>query len=300
MAHQQPMATMRQQIIPDDSFSEAAAMRMMRSLASESRSQARAQADRHAALARTVEEEVIPRLLPRLLSADQGALPVPASPMTDEVATLTDMVLAGTQPQATAFVQQMQSNGIRDESLFLNLLTPAARKLGEMWEADTCDFAAVTIGMLRLGSVMRLVAEAFEAETIPVMCGPRALLVQAPGEQHGFGIAMVASFFRRAGWNVLSEPMPDSATLVGLVQREWFSLVGISVGSDERLEGLAVDIRAIRAASRNPAVGIMVGGFPFIDRPHLARSLGADGTATDARLAVQQANALVSQLACAQ
>ena len=31
--------------------------------------------------------------------------------------------------------------------------------------------------------------------------GRRALLVSVPGEQHSFGVTMVAEFFRRAGWD---------------------------------------------------------------------------------------------------
>ncbi len=291
-------------------------MHLVRSLAVRPRPQTHdidSEPARYAVLARAVEDEVIPRLLKACetfhsqpaqpaeqLQPAQSADQLQPAPMTEDVAALTEVLLTGTQPQATAFVEHMQGSGVSGESLFLHLLTPAARKLGAMWADDDCDFTDVTIGMLRLANVMRVVAHAFEAEAAPVLRGPRALLVQAPGEQHGFGIAMVACFFRRAGWNVLCEPMADSVSLIALVQREWFSLVGLSLACSDKLENLAADIRAIRAASRNPAIGIMVGGFVFTERPQLADMVGADCTATDARRAVQQANALVSQLACAQ
>jgi methanogenic corrinoid protein MtbC1 len=218
--------------------------------------------------------------------------------MNADVDSLTQLLLTGTQPEAAAFVQTLQGAGISSEQLFLNLLTPAARRLGVMWEEDHCDFTDVTVGVLRLANVMRLVSNAFEAETVPVQAGPRALLIQAPGEQHGLGIAMVASFFRRAGWNVQADPLPDSRALVARVQQEWFSLVGISVACTNRAHGLAADISAIRAASRNPDIAIMVGGSIFIAQPHLAARIGADCTAADASLAVATANALVSRRAC--
>jgi methanogenic corrinoid protein MtbC1 len=262
---------------------------------------------RHAVIARTVENEVIPRLLAACLgeagldSAYQPARAnAGAAQMPEQVAALTELLLSGAPANAAAdFVGHMQGAGIATESLMLNLLTPAAARLGTMWAEDSCDFAEVTTGMLRLANVMRLLSYAFETDTIPTPSSPSALLVQAPGEQHGFGVAMVACFFRRAGWNVTSEPIADRAALLSLVRRNWFNLVGLSVACSDRLEQLEADIRAIRAASRNPEIGIMVGGFAFSEQPHLAESVGADATATDARMAVQQANALVSRLACA-
>jgi methanogenic corrinoid protein MtbC1 len=291
---------MRQQPINDDSISEMEAMRLVRSLGELRKTpQQGGPRGRQAAIAETVESQVIPRLLEAcrrsLADADHAA---PQIEMTEQVAALTHILLSGTQPQAADFVERVQAQGVGREQLLLNLFTPAAHRLGVMWAEDDCDFTDVTIGMVRLANVMRLVSHAFEAEAAPVQAGPRALLVQAPGEQHGFGISMVASFFRRAGWNVQSGPLSGSGELISLIQREWFSLVGISVACSDRLHQLAADIRAIRAASRNPAIGIMVGGNAFIEHPEFADMVGADSTATDARLAVAQANALVSRLAC--
>ncbi len=252
-----------------------------------------------AVIERTVSDDVIPRLLAACDRYRPAASPgVARCAMTEEARALARILLTGRQSQATAFVAHLQRAGTCSESLLLNLLSPAARELGAAWEVDDCDFADVTIGMLRLANVMRVVAQAFEAESAPVQSGPCALLVQAPGEQHGFGVAMVASFFRRAGWNVNNAPVADRDELLGIVRSQWFSLVGLSVTCTNRLESLAADIRAIRAASRNRSVGIMVGGLAFIEDPQLARDVGADCTATDASRAVAQANALVSHLAC--
>ena len=278
-------------------------MRLVRSLVE--RRQERPDRGEHAsfaaisrtAISRTVEDQVIPRLLearlpdrPRLEAASQPAL-------TGEADALAQLLLSGTQPETEGFVASLHKAGASRESVMLNLLTPAARRLGVMWAEDDCSFFDVTIGMIRLSKVLLLVSRAFEAEMPPVLAGPRALLVQAPGEQHGMGIAMVASFFRRAGWNVQSEPLPDREALACVVGRQWFSLVGLSVACTGNLDRLAEDIQAIRNASRNPAIGIMVGGAAFIEDPHRAQAVGADCTAADARLAVAQANALVSRLA---
>ena len=269
--------------------------------------QARAGADDSAArcarLTRTVEDEVIPRLV----LARRSRSPAPVSsktatsntgrPTADQVARLAEMVLHGTQAQASAYVEAVRDSGTPDEALLLDLLSPAARVLGQMWEDDTCTFTDVTIGLGRLGHVMRQLGRTLAGDGQPCIAGPDALLVQMPGEQHGFGLAMLVQFFRRAGWNVRQESLVTSAELIGIVQKHWFAIVGISVSCSDRLDTLAAEIRAVRKCARNRAVGIMVGGPPFLAHPQLAGMVGADATALDARQAVQQAHNLLSRQA---
>ena len=69
------------------------------------------------------------------------------------------------------------------------------------------------------------------------------------------------------------------------------------MGCETRLEGLTADIRAVRAASRNADVGVMVGGPMFVARPEYALLVGADATATDGRNAVREAELLVARIA---
>jgi methanogenic corrinoid protein MtbC1 len=251
---------------------------------------------RHDLLKRTVEAAVIPRLL---LACRPAPAPVALNtplplPSDDDVTALIDLLLTENQPASTGFVDALRDVGISAESLYTDLLTPAARRLGVMWEEDVCDFADVTIAVGRLQRILRTLAPAFVGQIDPPRDAPLALLVQMPGEQHGLGLAMVAQYFARAGWNVLSEPVATRDELLALVRQESFAIVGISVSCSDRLEALAADIRAIRRASRNRAVGIMVGGPVFMEHPQLAAMVGADATASSGSEAVRQANQLVS------
>jgi methanogenic corrinoid protein MtbC1 len=183
------------------------------------------------------------------------------------------------------------------ESVFLDLLAPAARHLGEMWDEDRAGFAEVTLGMTTLHQVLRELGPAFHSEAAATGRDLLALLVPAPGEQHNFGLAIVAEFFRRAGWGVTGEAMTTRGELVKAVRGTWFAVVGLSLASEVRLEALADAIQAIRRASRNPAVGILVGGPIFNAHPELVRSVGADATAVDGKHAVLQANGLLAAIA---
>jgi methanogenic corrinoid protein MtbC1 len=122
--------------------------------------------------------------------------------------------------------------------------------------------------------------------------GRRLLLMPEPGEQHTFGLIMLASFFRRDGWYVFEGPLETRVQIEQLVAREEFAVVGLSIGCESRLPALATTIRRVRAASRNASVGIMVGGAPFIGHPERVAEVCADCTAANAPRAVAEANRL--------
>ena len=243
---------------------------------------------RRAILTRTVRLDVIPRLVAARAVALPSLVVAPA-----HVAELVQLVLARGEPAAIAFVEAMRDKGAVAESLYLDLLAPAARRLGVMWEEDTCDFTEVTVGLWRLQSAMRELSPSFLDQPASRTGGPRVLLAPLPGESHTFGLSMVHEFFRRAGWNAWSGPVGDSAELAAMVRNERVDVVGFSLSCDERLETVYSEIRAVRRASLNPGLSVMVGGPPLVGNPLLAAQLGADGTATDGRQAVAQAQALV-------
>ena len=247
---------------------------------------------RRAILTRTVELDVIPRLL---IAHPPAAAPAAADLLVTavHVADLVGLVLSRGEPEAVAFVEAMRGQGAAAESLYLDLLAPAARRLGEMWEDDTCDFTEVTVGLWRLQNAMRELSPSFLRSANPRSNGPRVLLVPLPGEDHTFGLSMVYEFFRRAGWNAWSGPVESSADLRGLVRHEWVEVIGFSLACDEKLDAVRAEIRSVRRASMNPGLAVLVGGPGFTANPLLAAEVGADGTATDGRQAVLQAQALV-------
>jgi methanogenic corrinoid protein MtbC1 len=143
---------------------------------------------------------------------------------------------------------------------------------------------------------LRDVSADFRNESECVPNGRRLLLVPAPGEQHTFGLFIVSDFFARAGWDVWGGPGSPDGDVFSLVRHEWFDVVGLSVGCATRLDVLAADIRTVRATSRNPAVGIMVGGPLFIADPTCVERVGADAMAESARHAPDAALALLARI----
>jgi methanogenic corrinoid protein MtbC1 len=252
-----------------------------------------------ARLVRAIEAEIVPRLVLACRGVQHPppiAVADPLTPTAAEVADFTDIALTSDAGTAFAHVDAMRGRGMSLATLFLHLLTPAARRLGDLWSEDLCDFTQVTVALWRLHQVLRHLSPAAPDDPDGRNVDRRALLVPMPGEQHSFGIAMVAEFFRQGGWNVWSGPLAATDDLLAIVRSDWFAVIGVSVSSVTTLDSVGELIRAIRRASRNRAVGVMVGGQVFNSHPDLVARVGADATAADGRHATAQAEGLLALL----
>jgi methanogenic corrinoid protein MtbC1 len=223
------------------------------------------------------------------LKADNAA----AAKIVEEFAAL---VLAEEAPVLMRYVENLHMRGATIETLYLGLLSATARRLGEYWEDDTTDFVSVTIGLWRLQEVLRNLSTAFQIEGPKPAHGHRALLLSTEGEQHNFGLAMLGEFLFRDGWSIAGGPGLKPAEISNLLRSEFFSIVGISLSCESRIEALASTIRLIRASSKNRKIVVMVGGALFIKRPELVGVVGADATAPDARQGVLEAERLINRV----
>jgi methanogenic corrinoid protein MtbC1 len=253
--------------------------------------------ERLAHLARTIETDVIPRLVQAhrhtapAANTAQANLPLQSAA---QVAAFVALIIGDSEAQVHAAVDGKRRGGMSVEALYLDLFAPAARVLGDMWLDDECDFSTVTVALGRLQRLLRELSPSFGTEVEYPANGRRVLFAQPADEQHSFGLSMVAEFFRREGWDVVGV-VGGSADDPGLrLRREWADVVGFSIGSEFRLEWLRQRIAEVRAASRNPDVIIMVGGPIFIINPGWVADVGADATAQDARDAPRVAARLLT------
>jgi methanogenic corrinoid protein MtbC1 len=252
------------------------------------------------ALARLIESDIIPRLLLNHrdnLSA--MASPVTAGPADNIPASVADEFAAATLTEEVgpllARVEGLMARGAGVEAIYLQLLAPAARRLGSWWDEDACDFVDVTMGLWRLQEIVTALAALIPGVVVSEGNVRRALFSPAPGEQHGLGAIIVEEFFRRAGWQTWSAPALDEDELIALVAGREFDIVGLTVSVRHHADPLERTINALRRASRNPHILVLVGGCVFTEQPQLARQVGADGTAADGQLAVALAEKLIME-----
>lgn len=248
-----------------------------------------------AKLSKVVEADIIPRLMLSHDVAEPAAVVAP-----DVVVVFSRHLLGGDIEAARAVVAVLRKRGVAISAIYCELFTPSARFMGELWVEDICDFTDVTLALLGMQNLVRELAPEFtEQPPQGMQTARRALLVAAPGDDHGFGVQIVREFFRRAGWEINGDPSTYDALLC-CTRFEWFDVVGLSVTNDTSIDGLAAIIRAIKKRSANPDVSVMVGGRFFLENPDFVKQVGADATAPDGRRAVPRISSLLdtSALQC--
>ncbi|WP_428491259.1 cobalamin B12-binding domain-containing protein [Rhodopila sp.] len=253
---------------------------------------------RSALLEKIVESEILPRLvLARSAASSRTAEPATTS---DDTTELVHRLISPDDQAAWALIERLQADGVTAADLYLGIITRAARQLGDLWQQDRCDFTHVTIGLGRLQLIARKLSPDFQAAAVSQSAhADTVLLLPAPGEQHTIGLVILAEFFRREGWNVAGAPVSTGYDAPRLVRGAWTDVVGFSIGSMQRLDQLTTCISAVRKASRNPYLAVLVGGPLLLERPDLVARVGADATAVDAPAAVRQARGLLAMQAAA-
>jgi methanogenic corrinoid protein MtbC1 len=257
---------------------------------------------RSSLLNRVVESEILPRLaLARAgIVAKQNRNRAYRATTDNDTEKFIRLLMGRKDDSARIFIERLASSGAIPASLYLGIVTRAARRLGELWDEDRCDFSQVTISLGRLQQIVRALSPGFQAASVNQSAiADTVLLLPVPGEQHTLGLVILAEFFRREGWHISGGPLSCSHDPAGFVRDAWVDVVGFSIGSIRHLEKLASCIRMIRKASRNRDIGVMVGGPLILQRPDLVTRIGADATAADALGAVRQARGLLSMRAAA-
>jgi methanogenic corrinoid protein MtbC1 len=258
-----------------------------------------------------VEAEIIPRLMlahssqtPPSGSDALSLTPASAAPsVVDErlgpaaAESFTRMALSDDAQSLLAYVGDLLSSGVPMETIYVDLMIPAARRLGEYWDDDSVSFADVTIGLGRLQQVVRTLRwRSSDGQEGPDHAAPSALFAPVSSEQHTFGLFIIEESFRRAGWRTWIETSGVADDAADMVRSHWFDLIGFSAHCDAQVEEVAAAISAVRRASRNRGLFVLVGGRLFIDNPELVLVVGADATAPNGGDALLVADKAVRRL----
>jgi MerR family transcriptional regulator, light-induced transcriptional regulator len=235
-----------------------------------------------------VEQEIVPRLVLSHTSPNGHQL----NPVVDAL-QFAPLSLEADAATLLTSAEQLLSDGYSVDELLVDVLAPAARNLGLMWEDDSVDFVEVTMALWRLQEVVREVSGRMPVP--PVRDAPRALFSVMPGEQHSFGTVMIEDVFRRQGWETDLLTDGDRSTLISKVAENDYDILGITVSTDRFVEHLPALVRALRGVSRNPHIAIMLGGRAFASADErTAIDFGVDAVSGDARVALAIAKSLVS------
>jgi len=196
---------------------------------------------------------------------------------------------------ALAMVDDWRDQGHDLETIYLHGLTPCARLMGTWWSCDLADFAQVSIASTNLQRLMHRLSDEFCAPGADHPLDLSVLLSTEPQSQHTMGAFMLAEFFRRRGWRVLSVAPQDLQDLQRHLQRDWFDALGLSISTGPDRSALLSKLPRLREQAHNPRLCVLVGGPGVEAGTDPAELPGVDLIGQDARETVN----LLSQMAFA-
>ncbi len=251
-------------------------------------------------LVKTIENNILPIIVEQHLETSISSVlraPPPVNLITEQsISELTKLVLQEDARTAVNYVKELNASGVSLENIYLLLLTPVARKLGEMWEEDESSFTDVTIALWRIKQLMYDLSPIFQQYAGQNQTGSSIMLVPLPGSQHNLGLFMVSEFFAKAGWRIWGELAATKEDIVSMAQTEWFDVIGLSASVREQFPQLKDLIKEIKLKSKNPRVGLIIGSPVFNQFPELVDDLGADMVGLNAEDALEKATYYVERL----
>ncbi|MFW5654691.1 MAG: cobalamin B12-binding domain-containing protein [Roseicyclus sp.] len=113
------------------------------------------------------------------------------------------------------------------------ILSAAARRLGEKWQADLISFGDVSIAV---GQILRL-SQAHAERHVPLAIDRaqrQALFVTLPGQAHNLGLVLAAEAFRQADWQVTVMLDTPAQEVLERARRVRPGVVGLSLSRLDR------------------------------------------------------------------
>lgn len=246
-------------------------------------------------LAQMVEGDIIPRLMLAHKTHREQNQGKAAGKVLGHTAVvdLAHILLTHEVDDVELIMHAYLSSGMHLDEIYVDLMAPAARHLGEMWENDTATFADVTIGLGRMQTLLNHLSDSYRNQEEVRDDLASGLFVTPAGEMHSFGIRMVDELFRRAGWRTLCEPNSRINDVLAMVASEGFHILGIGISTESQVPFVRELIRQVRKVSHNRHILVLVGGSYIVGRPELAASIGADFSASDGREAIAIAETVI-------
>lgn len=250
----------------------------------------------------SIERLVAMNVLPKLKSLGDGNPIEGASnyssyrrPTDDEVILFSDIAIHCDTEASLKFILMLLDRGVPIESIYLDLISPAAKFLGEMWIEDRCDFAHVTLGSSCLQRTLSLLSDKFASQR-DMLSDRSALVLTMPGDQHTLGPSLAAEFLRRYGWDVECIFPDTEDDVYAALRNQDFNMIGFSVSHEKDIGVLQHVISNVREVVGTRGIGVIAGGNAVLENPESFESIGVDSIAGDGRETVINAGKIFETL----
>jgi MerR family transcriptional regulator, light-induced transcriptional regulator len=181
--------------------------------------------------------------------------------------------------RARQLVEDGLAAGLAADLIYLQVITPAMREIGRLWETASVSVAQEHLATQITNAILATLALALTGGA-PVGAGRVALVASTPGERHTLGGQMVADFLDAQAWTVLAlgadTPAPE---LVELARARAADVVALSTALPGHLLSVTLTCELLRRLPHPPY--IVVGGRAYGGDRTRALAVGADAFADD-------------------
>jgi excisionase family DNA binding protein len=192
---------------------------------------------------------------------------------------LQSRLLAGDERGAWGVVEGALTAGSAPADVYLDILAPALRAIGDLWACGDIDVADEHRASVVAQRIVGRLSPRFNRRGRTRGC---VVLGCAPGERHALPTAMLADVLRQVGWAVvdLGGDVPEASFLHAVRREGSLVAVGVSASWDGSLEPARAMVSRLRGEVDVP---VLAGGAAV---QAAADDLGAHGVAADGREAI--------------
>ncbi len=214
-------------------------------------------------------------------------------PLVEEARQYLDFLLAGNRKKAVELIDNLVADGITIKDIYEYIFQNSQYEVGYLWQTNQITVAHEHYCTAATQLIMsRLYPQIFSTEK----SGHHLVSCSVADELHEIGIRMVTDFFEMDGWDTfyMGANMPVRQ-LIDAIKEYKSDLLALSVTMPLHLSKAERLIDAVRQDKEIQNIKILTGGYPFRIEPNLWQKIGADGSASTAKEAIQIANTLIQQ-----
>ena len=236
-----------------------------------------------------VAREVVRRLAFRMpRSARSSSLPT-----STEIERLCDALLSHDNSAADRIILEAREDGVEVETIYLGYVAAAARRLGDLWNADKITFVDVTLASGKLFRIIRGLRHVIAPSIVENRHERPALFALVPGETQTLGIEIATDIFRRNGWDIDMMVGVDHDTLLDQAEMRNYRAIVLVANSDALITRLTRLVLALRIS--HPLARVVVAGNIVDHHPDIGTLVGADDVIKDIEHAVNNLKDVVEE-----
>ena len=206
-------------------------------------------------------------------------------------AKFINFLLQGEQKKTYKMLLNEISKGIDVQKLYLNIISSALQKIGELWnigEVSTNNIHHFTQNTTKIMNQLQIYFPQKEKN------GYTAVSVTPGSERHNIGLRMVNDFLEMEGWNIffLKGNLPIN-NIINAIKENNADLLIISATMSYNLNSVENIINTVKSKNELD-IKILGGGRAFNKINNVKNKFNIDGYASNAKEAVTIANELCS------